>query len=248
MTSSISNVASGETASAYEYLGNELDLFQDAACWKSYFASHLRPYLKGRVLEVGAGIGGTSRVLCDGQADSWTMLEPDANLAGRLTESLRQSPLPIPHELRIGTTGDLAGERFDCILYIDVIEHIEFDAVELERAARHLAPGGHLVILVPAHQWLYTPFDRAIGHFRRYSCRSLNAVAPASLRRRKLVYLDSVGLLASLANRLWLNAAAPTRRQIRFWDRVLVRASRWIDPLLLNSVGKSVVGVWQQPE
>lgn len=232
----------------YEYLGSELDLFQEAFCWKSYFAAHLRPYLRGDVLEVGAGIGGTSRILCDDRPASWTMLEPDSHLAARLAESLRQTPLPIRHELRTGTTMDLGSEVFDCILYIDVIEHIEFDAVELERAARHLSPGGHLVILVPAHNWLYTSFDRAIGHFRRYTRRSLSAAVPSSLCRRKLIYLDSVGLLASLANRLWLKSAAPTRGQIHFWDRVLVRGSRWIDPILLNSVGKTVVGVWQRPE
>ena len=235
-------------ATTLEYLGNELELFQEATCWKSYFASHLRPYLTGRVLEVGAGIGGTSRVLCHSNVASWTMLEPDPALARRLQESLDQDPLPIPHEVRMGTTDDLQGEKFAALLYIDVIEHIEFDAAELERAAGLLIPGGHLVILVPAHQWLYTPFDKAIGHFRRYSRTSLKAVIPSTLQCQKLIYLDSVGLLASLANRLLLNAAAPTRRQIQFWDKVLVRSSRWVDPLLLHSIGKSVVGVWRKPE
>ncbi|MFO1042301.1 MAG: methyltransferase domain-containing protein [Planctomycetaceae bacterium] len=234
-------------ATTLEYLGNELELFQEATCWKSYFASHLRPYLKGNVLEVGAGIGGTSRVLCHDGVESWTMLEPDPGLASRLQESLGNDPLPVPHDVRIGTTDDLQGESFSALLYIDVIEHIEFDAAELERAACLLKPGGHLIILVPAHQWLYTPFDKAIGHFRRYSRSSLHAVIPAGLQRQKLIYLDSVGLLASLANRLLLNAAAPTRRQIQFWDKVLVRSSRWVDPLLLHSLGKSVVGVWRKP-
>lgn len=235
-------------ATTLEYLGNELELFQEATCWKSYFASHLCPYLTGRVLEVGAGIGGTSRILCHSNVESWTMLEPDPALARRLQESLDQDPLPIPHDLRMGTTDDLQGEKFDALLYIDVIEHIEFDAAELERAADLLVPGGDLIILVPAHQWLYTPFDKAIGHFRRYSRSSLAAVIPSSMQRQKLIYLDSVGLLASLANRLLLNAAAPTRRQIQFWDKVLVRSSRWVDPLLLHSMGKSVVGVWRKPE
>lgn len=235
-------------ATTLEYLGNELELFQEATCWKSYFATHLRPYLKGHVLEVGAGIGGTSRVLCHNEIKSWTMLEPDPGLASRLQEILAHDPLPVLHDVRIGTTDDLKGERFSALLYIDVIEHIEFDRAELERAAGLLSPGGHLIILVPAHQWLYTPFDKAIGHFRRYSRSSLRAVIPSSLQCQKLIYLDSVGMLASLANRLLLNAAAPTHRQIQFWDKVLVRSSRWVDPLLLHSLGKSVVGVWRKPE
>lgn len=231
-----------------DYLGTELEVFREANRWKRYFASHLRRYLTGHVLEVGAGIGGTSRALCGGNQQSWTMLEPDARLAAQLREELARNPLPVPFELHVGTTRDLPSQTFDCVLYIDVIEHIESDREELERAASLLAPGGSLLILVPAHQWLFTPFDQAIGHFRRYSRRSLQDAVPARLNRRKLIYLDSVGLLASLANKLWLNSAAPTLRQIQFWDRILVPASRWMDPLLLNSLGKSVLGVWQRPE
>jgi hypothetical protein len=46
----------------------------------------------------------------------------------------------------------------------------------------------------------------------------------------KLIYLDAVGLLASLANRILLRSPMPTRRQIAVWDRMMIRASRAIDP------------------
>ena len=54
-----------------EYQGKELELFEYAENWKRYFASHMKPYLKGSVLEVGAGIGGTTKVLCDATQISW---------------------------------------------------------------------------------------------------------------------------------------------------------------------------------
>lgn len=63
--------------------------------------------------------------------------------------------------------------RFDTILYIDVLEHIADDRAELVEAARRLNPGGYLVVLSPAHQWLFTAFDAAIGHVRRYTAKSL---------------------------------------------------------------------------
>ena len=68
------------------------------------------------------------------------------------------------------------------MLYIDVLEHIEHDLDELARAASHLAPGGHLVVLAPAHQALFSDFDRAIGHYRRYNRAGLQKLAPAGLR------------------------------------------------------------------
>ncbi len=50
-----------------EYQGKELELFERAENWKRYFASFMSPYIRGDVLEVGAGIGGTTKVLCNGQ-------------------------------------------------------------------------------------------------------------------------------------------------------------------------------------
>jgi SAM-dependent methyltransferase len=232
----------------YEYQGDELSVFQHAVNWKAYFGSQLRPYVRGRVLEVGGGIGATARLLCDGRQESWDALEPDPRLAEEMGRRFAEAPLPAPTAVRVGTVADLGrDERFDAILYIDVLEHIDRDRDELAAAAALLRPGGALAVLSPAHQWLYTPFDRAIGHFRRYSRTGLAALTPPGLRREKIIYLDAVGMLASLGNRLLLRSATPTRRQVWFWDAVLVRLSRLVDPLLGYAVGKSVLGVWRRP-
>ena len=61
-----------------------------------------------------------------------------------------------------------------------------------------------------------------------------------------MFYLDAVGLLASLCNRLLLRQQMPTSRQIQVWDRFLVPLSRWVDPLLGYRLGKSIVGVWRK--
>ena len=129
---------------------------------------------------------------------------------------------------------------------MDVLEHIEDDRGEVARAARHLRPGGHIIALSPAHQWLFTPFDRAIGHYRRYTRSSFGALAPKGSRQARLVYLDSIGLFASLANKLVLKSAMPKPSQVAFWDRVLVRMSRLVDPVLGYSAGKSVLAVWRK--
>lgn len=233
--------------SQYTYEGSELDLFADARVWKSNLQRQLDPFLGPEVLEVGAGFGGTTRFLCKGNHQRWVCLEPDDALASRLAASIADGSLPSCCQVSVGTTADLSDDSFDTILYIDVVEHIEHDAEELARAAALLRPGGHLAVLSPAHQWLYTPFDQAIGHFRRYSKRSLAALSPPGLDRVRLRYLDTAGLLASLGNRLVLNSAMPSPKQIAFWDRYLVRASRVLDPLLNYQLGKSVLGVWKRP-
>jgi hypothetical protein len=101
-------------------------------------------------------------------------------------------------------------------------------------------------VLSPAFPLLYSEFDRALGHFRRYTRRSLAAVMPPTLTRRRLEYLDSVGFLASLGNRLLLKQELPTARQIALWDRVMVPASRVVDPVLARGFGRSVLAVYER--
>lgn len=228
------------------YVGGELELFADALNWKKYYRSVIAPYIVGDVLEVGAGLGGTTQVLCDGRQQRWTCLEPDPDLADALTRRLATLAVDVRFEVIRGVLADLSPERrFDCILYIDVLEHIENDGDEVRRAMRHLKPHGHLVVLAPAHNFLFSEFDRAIGHFRRYNLSMLKALRQDPLRIAKLVYLDSVGILVSLAARFIVRASQPTREQIQFWDRLLIPISRLLDPLLGRRLGKTAIAVYR---
>jgi SAM-dependent methyltransferase len=235
-------------AEANKYVGNELEVFAGAVNWKGYLRRRIARYYGRSVLEVGAGIGGTTRVLHDGSVERWVCLEPDPELASRLAESASRGELPAPCETAVGAIESMPpGETFDAILYIDVLEHIEDDRAELARAAERLRLGGRVVVLSPAHQFLFTPFDAAIGHFRRYSKSTLRAAGPPALRLERLDYLDSAGMLLSLGNRLVLKSASPSRAQVAVWDGVVVPVSRVLDPLLRHAVGKSVLGVWRKP-
>lgn len=227
----------------FEYIGNELELFAKAEIWKAYFRSHLQQYVKGDVLEVGAGLGGTTTVFANGSWESWSCLEPDQQLLDQLKSKITGDRYRFVH----GTLNELGGTQlFDAILYIDVLEHIERDADEVAHAAKHLKPGGKLIILSPAYQYLFSPFDAKIGHYRRYTRSMLKALTPPGCSVYRAFYLDSVGALASLANKLFLKASMPTAKQISFWNRVLVRCSKLADPLLFYSVGRSVIVVWQK--
>jgi len=231
----------------FEYIGSELELFAEAVNWRNYWQRQAIPFLGRCVLEVGAGIGTVTRDLCRSPVEHWVALEPDRDMAARLEVDRQAGRLPAMCEPRYGTTAALgAEERFDTVLYIDVLEHIEDDQTEVARVTRHLTSGGHLVALVPAHQVLYTPFDAAIGHFRRYGMARLLTVGANGMGVCCARYLDSVGLLASLGNRLLLRSTQPNRRQIRLWDRLMVRLSRRLDPLFGYRLGKSALVVWRK--
>ena len=231
-----------------KYAGTELDLFGAAITWKRYWSSFVIPFLNGDVLEVGAGLGANACLLCSDTVRRWVALEPDSTLCRRLHAELQRRGLSQRCHVVHGTLSDLPEhDCFDAVLYLDVLEHIADDSAELRRTVTHLRPGGALIVLAPAHPWLYSDFDRAIGHQRRYTKATMIKTIPPGLTEEFLIYLDSVGLLASGANRFLLHQAIPTSRQIQLWDRVLVSLSRIADPLLRYSLGKSLLGVWRKP-
>ena len=167
-------------------------------------------------------------------------LEPDPLLTQQLAAKTKNA------EVLCGTLKDVHGSQFDTILYIDVLEHIEHDRQELEDAAKLLRPGGRVIVLAPAHQSLFTPFDAAIGHFRRYDRPMFRRLSPTGLRLEKIWYLDSVGLLLSSGNRLFLQQSMPTKGQLRFWDQCIIPISRVLDPCTFRSLGKTIVAIWQR--
>ena len=229
----------------FKYVGSELELFAAVSNWKAYWSRQIRPFLRGDVLEVGAGIGSNTRFLDGGGPGRWVCLEPDPELIGQLITNLRERESPRSYEALCGTLESLANQQFDTIIYIDVLEHIGNDREELTRAASRLRPGGHLVVLAPAYQSLFSPFDAAIGHFRRYNRRMLQTMAPSSLRLERVRYLDCAGLILSAGNRLLLRQSMPTRIQLQFWDRWIVPISQILDKLLWYSAGKSIIAVWR---
>jgi hypothetical protein len=227
------------------YPGTELELFAAASNWKRYVAALIAPYIGETVLDVGAGIGGHVPFLFKPRMRDWVCLEPDVTLASRLSRRIADGELPAACSVVIGTLDQLEAPRtFSTVLYLDVLEHIAEDRAELAKAATRLTAGGSLIVLAPAHQFLFSAFDRAIGHYRRYSAANLRALAPPQCQLESWRMIDSVGFFASLANRLLLRAATPSAKQVAFWDKILVPASSGLDPLVGYRFGKSVLVRW----
>jgi SAM-dependent methyltransferase len=227
-----------------DYIGTELELFKHAVNWKNYFSSSFREYIKGDVLEVGAGFGVNTSYLVTPACTSWTFVEPDSKLAGKIEDYT--AGVTIPKKVIVGTTENVTSGTFDTIIYIDVLEHIERSVEEIQKAKDLLKPGGHLIILVPAFQFLFNEFDTQLGHFRRYDKPLLRSEIKSRLTEKKLYYLDSCGLCASIANKLFLKKSNINLSQVKFWDNVLVRISKISDIITFRSFGKSLIGVYEK--
>src|SRR5437016_12162674 len=90
------------------YGGKELTLFAEAANWKKYFGSKIRPFIGKRVVEVGAGIVATTEILCDGLQQQWICLERDPLLPAEIDARIASRTLPPCCSSRPGLVGGLA--------------------------------------------------------------------------------------------------------------------------------------------
>jgi SAM-dependent methyltransferase len=164
-----------------------------------------------RVLDVGAGAG----VLRD-QLEArtgWTIDIADLSAAA-LGRARRGRGRTLCYDV-LAPAADLLA-RYDAALLFDVIEHVAQPRPLLAAVLRHLRPGGHLLVNVPAGQWLFSAYDVAAGHVRRYGKATLAAeIADAGLEVRDLRYwgLSLVPLL--VARKLLVREAASNDACVR---------------------------------
>jgi SAM-dependent methyltransferase len=205
------------------------------------FAPHLGP----RVVEVGAGTGSFSALLAGRGPRALTLVEPSARMYAGLTARTWPEGVEVRlHNAFFPQVADriAADGRPDAIIYINVLEHVEDDVGELRCARDALAPGGRLLIFVPALMALYSRFDAMLGHHRRYTRAGLAATcAAAGLTVVESRYLDLLGVLPWWAKYRLLRSRGMSPGSVRLYDRLGVPLTRAIEGAVRPPVGKNVL-------
>jgi SAM-dependent methyltransferase len=208
-----------------EPLAHDLDAMAGAGGYNAWLVDRAGPWLRGRVLDAGAGIGTHTGRLRE-RADEVVALEPDPELASMLRRQ-------VPGVKVVEGDANAVEGPFDAIVCFNVLEHIADDEGTLRHFRELLAPGGALLLLVPAHPALFGSLDRTFEHERRYSKADLHAkLARAGLSPERLRYVNPVGAVG------WLVQARLLRREhlppagLGLYDR-LVPALRALDSLPL---------------
>ena len=218
----------------HETLAHDLDAMAGADAYNAWIVDRARPWLRGRVLDVGAGIGTHTRRLAEA-ADEVVALEPDRRFAAML-----RAAVPAAQVIE-GDANDVEGP-FDTIVCFNVLEHIADDEATLRRLRELLAPDGALLLLVPAHPFLFGPVDTAFGHERRYTKGELAAkLRRAGLEPDALRHVNPVGALGWLAQSRIRKREQLSYRGLDFYDK-LVPGLRLLEKLPLP-VGLSLWAV-----
>ena len=102
--------------------------------------------------------------------------------------------------------------HFDLILLFDVLEHLQDDDEFLKAIQFHLAPQGKILISVPAFQALWSKYDEAAGHFRRYNIEALRRVAQRTgMTVGEWSYWGAPLTPLLVLRKLWLSTQSPEK-------------------------------------
>ena len=187
--------------------------------YRKALLSEFSEYLRGNVLEVGAGIGRITEALLEkSNIKRFVSIEPDSGFHAQLIEKFPG------HSTVRGTIEDLKGDAdWDAVISINVLEHIKNDELELKNYHDQLQKNaGVLCLFIPARKEIYAEIDRDFGHFRRYAKQELKQkLERASFQVVRLRYYNIAGYFA-----WWLNFCLLKNRHfnagsVRFFDRFI---------------------------
>jgi SAM-dependent methyltransferase len=192
-----------------------------------------QPDRNARVLDFGAGLG-TFADMLRGRGYNPDCVEVDE----RLCQTLTTKGYNVATDMN-----SVKPRSYDLIYSLNVMEHIENDVDVVTQLGGMLAPGGRLLIYVPASRVLYSAFDRAVGHYRRYDRAGMrNLASAAGLTVKELRYCDPVGWLAGLAYKFVGDKEGTlTPRSVATYDRYAFPLSRRLEGVFGQLIGKNVL-------
>jgi SAM-dependent methyltransferase len=188
----------------------------------AWLFEEVAPYLGERVLEVGCGVGNFAQHLM-GRA-LYAGIDVSHESVRSFNETYGTFPNAFALELDVCTPKllELAHLGFDTVFSLNVLEHIADDRAALQNIGRVLRPGGMLVLVVPAHNWLYGSMDRSIGHHRRYDKRKMsNLLGATGFRCVAQKYINALGAVGWYVNGRILERETPPSQQLRVFNKVV---------------------------
>jgi len=214
-----------------EHGGEILDRLNRAPRFTRWMSDVIRPYVGDRVLEVGAGTGNMSIHLMPRSLYWATDVKPHY-LEYLVTMRATRPYMRVDYTNVMDAATFPAGQSFDTVVCLNVVEHVPDDAGALRNIWNVLEDGGRALILVPCGQWLYGSLDEVLGHCRRYAPEQLASVAQqAGFRVERILKFNRPGVPA-----WWLNGRILHRKtfglaQIRMLN-ILTPIFRLLDPWL----------------
>lgn len=220
-----------------------LESLQDAKNYSAWIIELIAPHVNGRILEVGAGRGTYSTYFAE--HGHLTALEPSEAQCVALRERLRDYPSAAIVNAQLD--GAAAPGSYDTVVCLNVLEHIADDHQALGDIYEALAPGGKVVLWVPAFESLYSKFDERIGHYRRYRRDELLAlVHNVGFQQVTARYTNMPGFFAWWLVVRMMRITPTAGRLSVIYDRFFIPVIRRVERFVRPPLGQSLLVVAQR--
>jgi len=229
------------------YAGTELEAMAFAENYHRWILETFKPYFGKHLVEVGSGSGSFAEMLVGDQVETLSLVEPAEGMYTTLNERVRKITTGTQIKTYNAVFTEVAeqiklSQGPDSIIYVNVLEHIAEDEVELKAVHQTLGPGGRVFIFVPAFQWLFGEFDRQLGHHRRYTKAELcEKCRQAGFKILVSKYMDVLGILPWWLKYRLLRSTTMDPQAVRLWDKYIVTASRKMESAIQPPEGKSII-------
>ena len=201
-------------------------------------------HLGRRVLEVGCGLGNFTQHLVSRDCVVGVDVEPLCIENHQKRFAGRPNVTSVCMDVLSRDFPGLKRYEPTSIACLNVLEHVKDDELALAHMSAVLPRGGTAVLIVPAFRSLYGPIDELLGHYRRYSKRSMAQVATkAGFEPRVLRYINSVGFFGWWFNARILKRTEQSTAQIKFFDSMIVPVLSRVERNIEPPVGQSVFTV-----
>ena len=240
------------TAKTKHDLTAGLEATQLARNYNSWLFGHIKRYIKGSVLEAGAGIGTIADRLINNGVNKLLLGEIDQTYLKRLSIKYKGLSQVVVTKLDITSKKSIGRlPKIDTIISVNTLEHIKDDGETISLLAGRLNPGGYMIIFVPAFQILFGKWDKSIGHIRRYNkSELLNKINRAGLVPKRTRFMNIPGFFGWGVNSLLGNTPKQqgTQKQILIFDRFILPWWSKIEDLINPFFGQSLLVVAKKPK
>ena len=231
-----------DTEQKQQYFGKDLEDLKTARNYYKWIISIFKSYLGETVAEIGAGSGNFTSFLSEEKIKKIFAFEPSHNMYSLLSNKFKNNN-------RVTTINTCFKEKykeflnfFDSVLYVNVLEHIEEDKKELSYSYKTIKQNGYILIFAPALSFLYSEFDKRIGHFRRYcKKRLINIVRENGFSIESIRYFDIAGVIPWYISFILLKNKTTNKANISLYDKLMVPPMRLLEMLIPAPTGKNLL-------
>ena len=234
-----------------EYVGKDLEAMDFAVNYHLWILELIKPFLGKHLVEVGAGTGSFSEFLLDSHPETLALIEPSEmfyQLRNKVNTLDTKTNVRCYQNIFANVSDELKDIHTpDTIIYINVLEHIEKDFEELVKAKETLSNDGKICIFVPANQFLFSEFDKYIGHFRRYNKSKLERKCKeAGFEILLSKNFDFVGILPWWIKYTLLKSKSMEGSAVQLYDKLVVPITKTLESLISPPIGKNLLIVAQK--